>query len=52
MKVVLCRRHEELRKKKCKVLPVEARLNQHSLLWAEIVIRVRFLSRKECLKRE
>ena len=38
---VMCRRQEELRMKNCKVIPGEACLIKHRLLWAEVVIKGR-----------
>ena len=38
---VVCRRHEELSIKNSKVIPGEACLTQHRLLWAEVVIKGR-----------
>ena len=44
---VLCRRHEELRMKNCKVIPGEACLTKQRLLWAEVVIIGRGFGREE-----
>ena len=38
---VLCKRHKKLTMKNCKVIPGEACLTQHRLLWDELVIKGR-----------